>query len=100
MPLNIDSLLTPLGLCYWLCDDGSFNKTSQLVVICTDSFSLEEVKLLANTLNKKFNLECYVNKTAKNRKGFRILIPRRSLTNLQALLKQHMPPMMLRKIGL
>jgi len=26
IPLNIAELLTPLGLCYWICDDGSFCK--------------------------------------------------------------------------
>ena len=24
VPLNIGELLTALGLCYWICDDGSF----------------------------------------------------------------------------
>jgi hypothetical protein len=31
IPLNIRSLLTPLGLAYWICDDGSFDKTEIVV---------------------------------------------------------------------
>ena len=45
VPLDTNSLLTPLGLCYWLSDDATFDKTNSVVVICTDSFSLEEVEL-------------------------------------------------------
>lgn len=26
VPLNIGELLTPLGLCYWICDDGTYQK--------------------------------------------------------------------------
>jgi len=98
VPLNIAELLTLLGLAYWLCDDGSFCKTSQRVILCTESFTLAEVTLLANTLNDKWDLKCYINKT--NNGGYRILIPRKSLPVLQSLLKDIMPPMMHYKIGL
>jgi len=37
VPKNIGDLLTPLGLCYWICDDGYWNKNS--VYLCTNSFS-------------------------------------------------------------
>lgn len=97
IPSNIGLLLTPLALCYWLCDDGSYCKTTSRIIICTDSFTLEEVTLLAGILNDKFNLECYVN---KNGKYFRIRIPKRSISQVQLLLKDIMPPMMLYKIGL
>jgi len=97
VPLNIGVLVTPLAFCYWLCDDGSFCKTTSRIIICTDSFTLDEVTLLADILNDKFNLECYVNKYGKY---FRIRIPKRSLSKVQVLLKDIMPPMMLYKIGL
>ena len=98
VPLNIGVLLTPVGLAFLISDDGSFNKKGQYVVLCTDSFTKAEVTLLANTLNAKWNLECYINKTTNG--GYRIVIPRRSLPKLQGLLKNIMPPMMLHKIGL
>jgi len=97
IPSNIGLLLTPLALCYWLCDDGSYDKTTSRINICTDSFTLAEVTLLTNILNDKFNLECYVN---KNGEYSRIRIPKRSLSKVQLLLKDIMPPMMLYKIGL
>jgi hypothetical protein len=35
VPLNIDELLTPLGLCYWICDDGSFCKRDKAITLNT-----------------------------------------------------------------
>lgn len=100
VPLDSNSLLTPLGLCYWLSDDATFDKTNSVVVICTDSFSLEEVEFLAKTLNDKWSLNCYIKKITKTKSGYRITIPRKSLPVLQSLLRDIMPSMMLHKIGL
>lgn len=98
VPLNIKSMFTEYSLAYLLADDGCFDKTNSIVIICTDSFSFEEVQLLANTLSDKWNLQCYIIK--KNNNKYRIHIPRRSLEILQNLLKDIMPPMMRHKIGL
>ncbi len=98
VPLNIKSLFTEYSLAYLLADDGCFSKQASTVIICTDSFSLEEVQQLADTLNDKWNLQCYIIKNNQNK--YRIQIPRRSLEILQNLLKNIMPPMMKHKIGL
>ena len=65
--------------------------------MCTESFTSEEVELLINVLNSKWNLKCY-----KVRKGssYRIIIPSYSISVLQELLTAHIPPMMKHKIGL
>jgi len=97
VPLNIGELLTALSLAYWISDDGSFNKLYRAVILCTNGFSKEEVNLLINVLNSKWNLDCTINKSGN---GFVIRIPSSSLPILQALLKDIMPPMMLYKIGL
>ena len=55
IPLNIADLLTARGLAYWICDDGSRDKLYRYVVLCTNSFTLEEVELLINVLNSKWN---------------------------------------------
>lgn len=99
VPLNVDSMLTPLSLAYWIADDGTFQKSHSIVILCTDSFALEQVTLLMNILNEKWNLQCYIIKVNKNG-SYRIYIPRKSLPILQSLLKDIMPPMMLHKIGL
>ena len=98
IPSNIAELLTVRSLAFWLSDDGTFDKLNQVVVLCTDSFTLEEVELLINVLNDKWNLECYKKKTSIS--NYRIVIPRRSLLVLQSLLGPIMPPMMRYRIGL
>jgi hypothetical protein len=55
VPAIIGDLLTPLGLAYWIADDGNFSKTGRNVTISTYSFSEQDVKLLAKILTDKFN---------------------------------------------
>nr|QWC53655.1 LAGLIDADG homing endonuclease [Rhizoctonia solani] len=97
IPLNIGELLTPLGLCYWICDDGGFCKRDRALVLSTQSFTLVEVKLLAEVLTNKFGLKCAIN---KNNGAFIIRISAKSIPAIQTMLKDIMPPMMLYKIGL
>nr|QVG61526.1 hypothetical protein [Rhizoctonia sp.] len=97
VPSNIAELLTPLSLTYWICDDGSFCKRDRVVRLCTHSFSLEEVNLLINVLEVKWNLKCTIN---KHYGSFMIRISAKSLPELQSLLKDIMPSMMKYKIGL
>nr|QWC53690.1 LAGLIDADG homing endonuclease [Rhizoctonia solani] len=97
IPSNIADLLTPMGLAYWIADDGCWNKDCKYVVLCTDSFLLTEVELLISALNDKFDLKCY---KCKHGNSYRIIIPSYSIPNLQSLLISHMPPMMMSKIGL
>lgn len=98
VPLNIGALLTALVLAYWICDDGTLEKSTNRIVLCTHSFTKEEVELLAKTLNSKWDLKCVVYKHTSG--GYIISIPRKSVPILQGLLKDIMPPMMLYKIGL
>lgn len=97
VPSNIGELLTPLGLCYWIADDGCFHIRDFDIYLCTNGFSLEGVKLLIDVLKNKFNLECTI---VLQKGSFIIRISRKSLPTLQALLKDIMPPMMLFKLGL
>jgi hypothetical protein len=97
VPNNIGDLLTPLGLCYWICDDGGFCLKSSRVTLATNCFTLEEVQLLAQALKVNFNLVCSVNKLGNDNV---IRISSKSLPVLPELLKNQMPSMMLYKIGL
>jgi hypothetical protein len=97
VPLNIAELLTPLSLCYLICDDGLFDKRNPSISLCTECFSLREVQLLQEVLEDKFKIDCTINVRGG---GFRIRISKKSLPVVQALLKDIMPPMMLHKIGL
>jgi hypothetical protein len=43
VPQNIADLLTPLGLAYWICDDGKFVASGGLS-LCTNSFNQNSYK--------------------------------------------------------
>ena len=45
-----------MGLAHWIMQDGSYHKVSKGVALCTDSFKIEEVKLLIYVLQTNFNL--------------------------------------------
>lgn len=96
VPHNIAELLTPRGLAFWIFDDGHWNKENRRVVLSTNSFTLVEVNLLADALNKNFDLKCYVN---KHTSGYIIIIPPYSIPRLRTLLEPYMLPMMHYKIG-
>jgi len=97
IPNNIGDLLTPLGLAYWICDDGCFCQRSHAIFLSTNSFTLSEVNNLVNVLNNKFGLICTIN--SQNGKP-RIRISPKSLPVIQSLLEPAMPSMMRFKIGL
>ena len=82
---------------YWVADDGGFCKRSRTLTFATNSYTFEEVNLLAQVLNNKWKLDCSV---YKQNSGFIIRTSAKSLPVLQALLAPHMPPMMMYKIGL
>lgn len=97
VPLNIAELLTPIGLAYWLCDDGTFNKRDKLIRIATNSFILQEVNLLLDGLREKFNLKC---RAIKDYTGYVINIYPESIPYLQEILEPLMPSMMKYELGL
>lgn len=96
IPLNIEELLTPLGLAYWICDDRTFNKKHKYIRLATNSYTFDEINLLLKTFKNKFNFNCYA---IKESTGYVITISSRSILDLQLLLKPIMPYMMIHKMG-
>lgn len=74
-----------------------FYKPGRPVIIATNSFTQEDVNLLAKTLTNKFDLDCSIH---KNNRGSTIRISTKSLPVLQTLLAQHMPSIVRYKIGM
>jgi len=71
----IKNHLTPRGLAYWFSDDGGkldYNKNSKnkSVVLNTQSFKDEEVKIMSQQLVEKFNLDCEV----RSNKGKKVIV--------------------------
>lgn len=90
IPLNIKHWLTPVSLAHWICGDGQLVKGGG-ITLCTDSYSLEEVKLLINALIEKFNIKCSIhNKKGRQGKVYhRIYIFKHSFNAIKPLLIKH-----------
>jgi hypothetical protein len=96
VPLDIFNLLTPVALAHWIMGDGTWH--SYGLRLCTDSFSISDVVRLMNVLIIKFQLDC----TLQMYRGKypRIYIRATSMPLLRSIIKEHMDPSMLYKIGL
>lgn len=93
IPNNIYDLLTPVALAHWIMGDGS--SVNRGLVLCTDSFSLEQTTLLLNVLVIKYQLDCTLWKQSS---GWRIYIKNKSMANLKSVVINHMHPSMLYKL--
>lgn len=89
--------MTDGSIAYWICDDGSWNKVGKYVTLSTESFKLEEVELLIETLNTKYDLKPY---KIKNGNAHKIVIPSYSIEKLRKIVLPHIPSIMRYKIGL
>jgi hypothetical protein len=66
VPGTLLQYLEPLGLCYWVADDGSLHKKSNDLILHTQGFSYEENLAMCQELNDKFSLHARV-KSHKDR---------------------------------
>ena len=99
-PGNIANELTHRSLAIWIMDDGQQVKRGG-VTLCTDSFDLEEVKILQEALKTNFNLETNIHKK-KSKAGDiynRIYIPKAGLDEIKHNLLPHMNESMLYKVS-
>ena len=89
----ISRLLTPRSLAYWYMDDGAakWQGRSLAARLCTDNFTLTEVRLLMGCLENKFSLQCTVQK--KDGRP-RIYIRHGSYPTLKNLIGKHLIPSM------
>ena len=69
--------LTYVGLAYWIMDDGSYNKHKGNIILCTDSYTKEDVLFLISNLKDKFNLSCGLFKLGET--SYRIRINKSSI---------------------
>jgi len=57
---------TAVSLAHWIMGDGFWNSQDGTLILCTDSFSLDEIKFLCNLLYTKFGLICSPNRRVKD----------------------------------
>lgn len=90
IPITIENLLTPIGLAYWVMDDGS--KLNTGFHFNTNGFERIHVEILTKVLFNKFNLKCSIH--SRNR----IFIWKNSVPQLISLIEPYIVPSMLYKI--
>jgi len=57
---EILDMLTPRSLAVWVCDDGSYSNSGKQIIMCTNSFTLEEHKLMQEYFKEKWGVNCSV----------------------------------------
>ena len=85
IPLNLEEMLTPIGLAFWAMDDGY--KSGNGFYFCTESYTLEDNKKLCQILKNKFNLDCGVHKHSN---GYRLYVFSSSRDELLKLVKPYL----------
>ena len=106
LPHNIYDLITPISIAHWLMGDGFYDNQSKVINFCTDNFSKDEVLLLMNILDTKFNIKStlrlrnYLDKDKNQINHYRIRIKKSSMFDLINLVKPFIIPEMKYKLGI
>lgn len=97
VPSNIQNLLTPIGLAYWIMDDGSLQNKG--LHLNTYGFNHEDILILKRTLTNMFGdntLKCSIH---NHPKGERIYVWEESMELLRSNISQFMHKDMFYKIN-
>lgn len=89
--------LSPKSLAIWICDDGSFNNKQSYIILCTNSFTLEEHKLMKEFFKKKFELNPTIG--FRDKKYYYLRFKQEDSKKLIEIIKSFIPKSMLYKIG-
>ena len=98
VPIWIEDYLSPIALAIWIMDDGGWIK-DRGIKLCTDCFTLSEVKLLISILETKYNISLAMHSTGKANQ-YNIYIPKKNLPVLVPVLLPHMHPYFLYKLNM
>lgn len=101
LPLNLDSLFTPLAFAFLIMGDGSWDKNSSRLVLHLNNFTLVEVERIRSILLNKFEISSYTVKTAHSDKerGYILKIPAKDVYKVKALVSDHIYSSLKYKIG-
>jgi hypothetical protein len=95
IPKNIFELLTPVTLAHLIMGDGSVSRHG--LILCTDSYLIEDVVRLINVLMIRYRLECTLRAHRKNQ--YRIYIRQDSMSILRTIVTPYFHSSMLYKIS-
>ena len=102
LPLNLDSLFTPLAFAFLIMGDGGWDKSSSRIILHLNNFTKFEVSRIQSILLSKYDLSSYLVKTTHSDKdrGYILKIPARNINKVRELVSDHIYPTLKYKIGL
>ena len=102
LPLNLDSLFTPLAFAFLIMGDGGCDKSSSRIILHLNNFTKFEVSRIQSILLSKYDLSSYLVKTPHSDKdrGYILKIPARNINKVRELVSDHIYPTLKYKIGL
>lgn len=89
--------LNPRSLAFWICDDGSYNNRQGYIVLCTNSFSLNEHRLMKKLFNERFGLDPTIG--FRDGKYYYLRFKQEDSKKLIEIIKSFIPKCMSYKIG-
>ena len=89
--------LNPKSLAIWICDDGSYETRQGYIILCTNSYTLEEHKLMKDFFNEKFGLDPTIG--FRDGKYYYLRFKKEDSKKLIQIIKSFIPKCMLYKIG-
>jgi hypothetical protein len=96
IPNEIYNLLDPIALAHWIQEDGKIDRSG--LILCIDSYTLQEVIILINVLIIRYELICSIHRSRPGQ--YRIYISKKSMVNLSSIILPYMHSSMLYKIHL
>jgi hypothetical protein len=97
VPHNLYELLNPIALAPLIKGDSTTKNTG--LIICTDSYTIQDVVRLMNVLILRYDLKCTLHKSS-NGLGYRIYISTNSVSKVVEIVKPHFISSMYYKIGI
>lgn len=96
---DIAKWMTPICLAHWICGDGQYVEKGG-ITLCTDNYTLPEVKTLIAALQSNFNADCSIhNKKVKNGNlYYRIYIKKASFNAIKPLILEYVHESFLYKL--
>lgn len=98
IPCWIEQYLSPISLAIWIMDDGAWIK-NRGIKLCTNSFSLSDVKKLVYILETRYKLKLAIH-SAGSLNQYNIYIPKVNLPILIPLISPYLHPYFLYKLNM
>jgi hypothetical protein len=89
--------VTPRSLAIWICDDGSYEIKQGYIILCTNSYNIDEHRLMKEFFNKRFDLDPTIG--FRDGKYYYLRFKQEDSKKLIEIIKPFIPKSMKYKVG-